>query len=258
MGELIGRLVGQRAPGPAAGEDFLQTLLDARYSDGSAPDDEVITGLLLAIVFAGQHTSAVLSTWTGLLLLPAPRVPRAPALRASRGARLSPRDQSGRARPTRGPGAVHQGGRADASSPGRADAQGPARLRVRRLCRPSGRAGAGVAGDLPPPARGLPGRRSIRPRSIRSGAPGGSDGEVQPDRVRRWTASVHRIDVRLPADQGHLVDRCCSGSTSPRPSRHRRPTTPHSWSARDRRPGYATACAREERRGARPWRPSRT
>ena len=72
VGELIGRLVRERRAGVGEGEDFLQTLLEARYSDGSALDDEIITGLLLAIVFAGQHTSAVLSTWTGLLLFQHP------------------------------------------------------------------------------------------------------------------------------------------------------------------------------------------
>jgi sterol 14-demethylase len=72
VGELIGCVIRDRRTGAAGGEDFLQTLLDARYSDGAALDDEVIAGLLLAIVFAGQHTSAVLGTWTGLLLLQHP------------------------------------------------------------------------------------------------------------------------------------------------------------------------------------------
>lgn len=72
VGELIGRLVRERRAGVGDGEDFLQTLLEARYSDGSALDDDVITGLLLAVVFAGQHTSAILSTWTGLLLFQHP------------------------------------------------------------------------------------------------------------------------------------------------------------------------------------------
>jgi sterol 14-demethylase len=72
VGELIGRVIRDRRASADRGEDFLQTLLEARYSDGTALDDDVITGLLLAIVFAGQHTSAVLATWTGLLLLQHP------------------------------------------------------------------------------------------------------------------------------------------------------------------------------------------
>eukprot|EP01006_Ploeotia_vitrea_P006112 TRINITY_DN12297_c0_g1_i2.p1 TRINITY_DN12297_c0_g1~~TRINITY_DN12297_c0_g1_i2.p1 ORF type:complete len:449 (+),score=287.70 TRINITY_DN12297_c0_g1_i2:217-1563(+) len=50
-------------------DDFLQTLIDARYRDGSSPTNEDITGLLLAALFAGQHTSSITSTWTGLLVM---------------------------------------------------------------------------------------------------------------------------------------------------------------------------------------------
>ena len=41
----------------------------ARNADGSPLSDDTITGLLLTLLFAGQHTSAVLATWTGVLLL---------------------------------------------------------------------------------------------------------------------------------------------------------------------------------------------
>lgn len=50
-------------------DDFLQVLIDARYMDDSIPTDDEITGLLLAALFAGQHTSNITSTWMGLLLL---------------------------------------------------------------------------------------------------------------------------------------------------------------------------------------------
>ena len=50
-------------------DDFMQTLMDARYKDGRALSDEEITGILLTVLFAGQHTSAVLATWIGLELL---------------------------------------------------------------------------------------------------------------------------------------------------------------------------------------------
>lgn len=49
-------------------EDFLQTLMAARYEDGSSVPDHVIAGLLLTLIFAGQHTSAVMAAWTGILL----------------------------------------------------------------------------------------------------------------------------------------------------------------------------------------------
>ena len=67
--ELIASVVADRRARGVRGEDFLQTLMEARYADGAALTDEVITGLLLSIVFAGQHTSAVMAAWTGLLLL---------------------------------------------------------------------------------------------------------------------------------------------------------------------------------------------
>ena len=69
MAALIAGIVADRRARGADAEDFLQTLMGARYADGRALDDEEIAGLLLATVFAGQHTSAVLATWTGVLLL---------------------------------------------------------------------------------------------------------------------------------------------------------------------------------------------
>jgi sterol 14-demethylase len=70
--ELVSRIIARRRAGGLAGEDFLQTLMTARDSDGRALDDDLIAGLLLTIVFAGQHTSAVLAAWTGVLLLEHP------------------------------------------------------------------------------------------------------------------------------------------------------------------------------------------
>ncbi|HEX2317128.1 MAG TPA: cytochrome P450 [Thermomonospora sp.] len=49
--------------------DLLSVLLAARYSDGRPLPDRTIAGVLLALIFAGQHTSAVLATWAGVLLL---------------------------------------------------------------------------------------------------------------------------------------------------------------------------------------------
>ena len=52
--------------------DFLDTLLEARYADSRGLSDEEIAGLLVATIFAGQHTSAVMATWTAVLLLEHP------------------------------------------------------------------------------------------------------------------------------------------------------------------------------------------
>ncbi len=73
MGELISWIVADRRARGAGGEDFLETLMTARYSDGIPLSDDTITGLLLTILFAGQHTSAVLAAWTGILLLQNPQ-----------------------------------------------------------------------------------------------------------------------------------------------------------------------------------------
>jgi sterol 14-demethylase len=69
MVEIIARIVAERRASGTEGEDFLQTLMTARYADGTALSDDNITGLLLTLIFAGQHTSAVLAAWTGVELL---------------------------------------------------------------------------------------------------------------------------------------------------------------------------------------------
>jgi len=60
-------IAARRASNNVEGDDdFLQVLIDSRYRDGTALTDEEIIGLLLAALFAGQHTSSITSTWTGL------------------------------------------------------------------------------------------------------------------------------------------------------------------------------------------------
>ena len=49
-------------------ESFMQTLVKARYKDGRELTVDEITGITLTALFAGQHTSAILATWTGLEL----------------------------------------------------------------------------------------------------------------------------------------------------------------------------------------------
>jgi sterol 14-demethylase len=67
--ELISGLIADRRSGASVDDDFLATLIDARDPAGQPLSDDTITGLLLTLLFAGQHTSAVLATWTGILLL---------------------------------------------------------------------------------------------------------------------------------------------------------------------------------------------
>jgi sterol 14-demethylase len=68
MGELIAAIVDERRRLGSREDDFLQALIDAHYSDGRALTHEEITGLILAIMFAGHHTSGVTFSWTSALL----------------------------------------------------------------------------------------------------------------------------------------------------------------------------------------------
>jgi sterol 14-demethylase len=70
--QMIDSIVGQRRKSGEVGEDFLQTLMDAEYKDGSKLSGHEITGMLLAAMFAGHHTSSVTVAWTLLELLSAP------------------------------------------------------------------------------------------------------------------------------------------------------------------------------------------
>ena len=72
VAKLFSRIMAGRRFSGAKPDDFMQALMYARYKDGRALSDDEITGILLTVLFAGQHTSAVLATWTGLELLRAP------------------------------------------------------------------------------------------------------------------------------------------------------------------------------------------
>ena len=63
---ILALIMAERRRSGAAPEDFMQALMQARYKDGRALSDGEVTGILLTALFAGQHTSAVLATWTGL------------------------------------------------------------------------------------------------------------------------------------------------------------------------------------------------
>jgi sterol 14alpha-demethylase len=69
LGEMVSQIVEHRRRSGQTAEDFLQTLMEARYSDGTALTDHEITGMLVAAMFAGHRTSAATSAWTLLELL---------------------------------------------------------------------------------------------------------------------------------------------------------------------------------------------
>ena len=70
--EMIGEIVEARQRSGRKGEDFLQTLIEARYQSGMALTHHEITGMLLAAMFAGHHTSSVTTAWTLLELMQNP------------------------------------------------------------------------------------------------------------------------------------------------------------------------------------------
>ena len=61
----------RRAAGkaPEGSIDMLQKLIDAEYKDGGKLPASEIAGLLIAALFAGQHTSSITSSWTLMFLI---------------------------------------------------------------------------------------------------------------------------------------------------------------------------------------------
>jgi sterol 14-demethylase len=53
--------------------DILQVFCDLEYKEGGRLSDDEIVGLLIALLFAGQHTSSITSTWTAMFLLHHPK-----------------------------------------------------------------------------------------------------------------------------------------------------------------------------------------
>ena len=73
MVEIVTDIVETRKKNGTAEKDFLQALIDARYSNGRSLTHDEITGILLTIVFAGHHTSATLAAWSAIELAQNPR-----------------------------------------------------------------------------------------------------------------------------------------------------------------------------------------
>jgi sterol 14alpha-demethylase len=69
---LMTGLIADRRRSQDAQDDFLGVLMAARYRDGTTLSNGAITGLLLTALFAGQHTSAVMASWLGVLLMQNP------------------------------------------------------------------------------------------------------------------------------------------------------------------------------------------
>ena len=72
MVELFEKVIRERRANPEGnksdGTDVLKIFMDMKYKDGSKCTVDQVTGLLIALLFAGQHTSCITSTWTSLFI----------------------------------------------------------------------------------------------------------------------------------------------------------------------------------------------
>ncbi|XP_031489858.1 obtusifoliol 14-alpha demethylase-like [Nymphaea colorata] len=69
LAEIFANIISARKAAGKSENDMLQSFIDSKYKDGRPTTDSEITGLLIAALFAGQHTSSITSTWTGAYLL---------------------------------------------------------------------------------------------------------------------------------------------------------------------------------------------
>lgn len=76
MVELFTKVIQQRREHPEKtdGTDILTIFMDLKYKDGTSITEAQVTGLLIALLFAGQHTSCISSTWTLLFILNNPTI----------------------------------------------------------------------------------------------------------------------------------------------------------------------------------------
>lgn len=74
--QLVGGIVQKRAQQTVKPNDLFQSLIDGAYDDGAKLSDNEITGMLIATIFAGHHTSSGTAAWVLLELLKHPAVMR--------------------------------------------------------------------------------------------------------------------------------------------------------------------------------------
>ncbi|KAG7029139.1 Sterol 14-demethylase, partial [Cucurbita argyrosperma subsp. argyrosperma] len=69
LADIFAKIIASRKCNGSSENDMLQCFIDSKYKDGRPTTDTEVTGLLIAALFAGQHTSSITSTWTGAYLL---------------------------------------------------------------------------------------------------------------------------------------------------------------------------------------------
>ncbi|CAM0870154.1 unnamed protein product [Alopecurus aequalis] len=75
--EMLSGVVESRKRSGRVEDDTLQRLIDSKYKDGRSATVEEVAGLIIGLLFAGEHTSSITSTWTGACLLSHPTFLRA-------------------------------------------------------------------------------------------------------------------------------------------------------------------------------------
>lgn len=70
MVKLFGDVIKKRRESKSGsdGTDILSIFMETKYKDGKLLSDADVTGLLIALLFAGQHTSCITSTWTSMFI----------------------------------------------------------------------------------------------------------------------------------------------------------------------------------------------
>jgi len=74
MSKLFSKVIQKRRASGEKQDDCLQAFIECQYKDGSYLTDDSITGLMIALLFAGQHTSSITSTWAALHILHNPAI----------------------------------------------------------------------------------------------------------------------------------------------------------------------------------------
>lgn len=69
LAAIFANIIASRKQSGKPENDMLQCFIESRYKDGRLTTEAEVTGLLIAALFAGQHTSSITSTWTGAYLL---------------------------------------------------------------------------------------------------------------------------------------------------------------------------------------------
>jgi len=69
IAKIFREIIKQRKVSTEKQDDILSILMECEYKDGTILEDEHLVGMMIAILFAGQHTSSITGTWTGLNIL---------------------------------------------------------------------------------------------------------------------------------------------------------------------------------------------